>query len=359
MTFSESVTGFTASDISFTGSTAPGTLAAAISGSGASYQVSVSGMTGSGDVVVSIPADAVIDQIGNGNEASTSADNSVEYDVTPPTVTINQASAQSDPTGSGPILFDVVFSEPVTGFTGSDVDLSSSTAPGTLSAAVSGSGSTYQVSVSGMTDSGLVIASVPSDSAVDAADNGNEASTSSDNSVTYDVTDPTVTIDQGATQIDPTRFSPIIFDVVFSEPVTGFEPSDISFTGSTAPGTLSAAIGGTGPTYQVLVSGMTDSGLIAVSIPANSVIDASGNNNEASTSTDNSVTYDVTPPTVTINQALPRPIRPIRCPLFLMSYSAKKSSALRTPTWSSPAWSIPRSLSSTARLIPTLLRSQV
>ena len=302
VTFSESVTGFTASDISFTGSTAPGTLAAAISGSGASYQVSVSGMTGSGDVVVSIPADAVIDQIGNGNEASTSSDNSVEYDVTPPTVTINQASAQADPTGSGPILFDVVFSEPVTGFTGSDVDLSSSTAPGTLSAAVSGSGSTYQVSVSGMTDSGLVIASVPSDSAVDAADNGNEASTSSDNSVTYDVTDPTVTIDQGATQIDPTRFSPIIFDVVFSEPVTGFEPSDISFTGSTAPGTLSAAIGGTGPTYQVLVSGMTDSGLIAVSIPANAVIDASGNDNEASTSTDNSVTYDVTPPTVTINQ---------------------------------------------------------
>ena len=300
--FSEAVTGFSASDVSFTGSTAPGTLLAAVTGSGTTYQVSISGMTGSGNVVVSIPADSANDQVGNGNETSTSTDNSVEYDVTPSTVTINQASTQSDPTRSAPILFDVVFSEPVTDFTGSDVDLTSSTTPGTLSAAVSGSGATYQVSISGMTGSGLVIASIPSDSAVDAADNGNGASTSTDNSVTYDVTAPTVTIEQAATQMDPTRLSPINFEVTFDEPVTGFEPSDINFTGSTAPGNLSAAIGGTGPTYNILVSGMTDSGLVIVSIPANAAVDASGNTSEASTSTDNSVTYDVTPPTVTINQ---------------------------------------------------------
>ncbi|MBG0787812.1 MAG: sortase, partial [Anaerolineaceae bacterium] len=300
--FSEPVTGFTASDVSLTGSTAPGINMIGITGSGTTYQVTIDGMTGSGTVVVSIPANSAVDQVGNNNEASTSTDNEVNYDVTPPTVTINQASTQSDPTNGWPIVFDVEFSEPVTGFSGSDVDLTSSTAPGTLSAAVSGSGTTYQVSVSGMTDSGLVIASIPSDSAVDAANNGNEDSTSTDNSVTYDVTDPTVTIEQAATQIDPTRLSPINFEVTFDEPVTGFDPTDIDFTGSTAPGTLSAAIGGTGPIYNVLVSGMTDSGLIVVSIRANAVVDASGNTSEASTSTDNSVTYDVTPPTVTINQ---------------------------------------------------------
>lgn len=300
--FSEPVTGLTGTDISFSGSTASGTLSASVSGSGTTYQVSVSGMTGSGTIVVSIPADSATDEVGNGNEASSSTDNSVQYDVTPPTVTINQASTQADPVGASPIVFDVVFSEPVTGFTGTDVDLSSSTAPGTLSASVSGSGSTYQVSVSGMTDSGLVIATIPSDGVVDAANNSNEGSTSTDNSVTYDVTAPTVTIDQAAAQFDPTRLFPILFEVTFDEPVTGFDSNDIDFTSSTAPGTLSAIVSGSGTTYQVSVSGMTDSGLVIASVPANSAVDASNNPNEASTSTDNSVTYDVTPPSVTVEQ---------------------------------------------------------
>ena len=301
--FSEIVTGFASSDLSFTGSTAPGTLSAAVTGSGATYQVSVSGMTGSGTVMASIPANAAVDPVGNGNQPSTSTDHSVDYDVTPPTVTINQASTQSDPVGSGPIIFEVLFSEPVTGFAGSDVDLASSTAPGTLSAAVSGSGSTYQVSVSGMTDSGLVIASIASNSAVDAANNANEDSTSTDNSVTYDVTDPTVTINQASAQLDPTRLAPILFEVTFNEAVTGFDSADIDFTGSTAPGSLAAIVSGSGASYQISVSGMTDSGLVIVSVPANSAVDASNNRNEASTSTDNAVTYDVTPPSVTINQA--------------------------------------------------------
>ncbi len=355
--FSEAVTGFTASDVSFTGSTAPGALSGAVTGSGTTYQVSVSGMTGSGTVIVSIPANSAIDQVGNNNEASTSTDNSVKYDVTPPTVTINQASTQSDPTNASPIVFDVVFSEPVTGFTGSDVDLTSSTAPGTLVAAVSGSGATYQVSVSGMTDSGLVVASLPSDSAVDAANNANEVSTSTDNSVIYDVTDPTVTVEQAATQIDPTRMSPINFEVTFDEPVTGFDTSDIDFTGSTAPGTLTAAIGGTGPIYNVLVSGMTDSGLIVVSIPANAAVDASGNNSEASTSTDNSVTYDITPPTVTINQVQHNRTQPTANPLYSMSYSVKKSLVLKIPIWWSPEWSICQSSSLMAPVTLTLSRS--
>ena len=46
------------------------------------------------------------------------------YDNTAPTVIINQAAAQADPTNTSPINFTVVFSEPVTGFTGADVALS-------------------------------------------------------------------------------------------------------------------------------------------------------------------------------------------------------------------------------------------
>ena len=81
----------------------------------------------------------------------------------------------------------------MTDFATGDVNLSSSTAPGTLVGTVTGSGTTYNVAVSGMTGSGNVIASIDAGVAHDAAANPNTASTSSDNSVTYNyVPRPTV-----------------------------------------------------------------------------------------------------------------------------------------------------------------------
>ena len=54
------------------------------------------------------------------------------------------------------------------------------------------------------------------------------------NVFTVDTTAPTVTINQASGQADPTTASPINFTATFSEPVTGFTGSDVSFTGSTA-----------------------------------------------------------------------------------------------------------------------------
>jgi hypothetical protein len=45
----------------------------------------------------------------------------VHYAATFPTVTINQAAGQNDPTNASPINFTVVFSTPVTGFATGDV----------------------------------------------------------------------------------------------------------------------------------------------------------------------------------------------------------------------------------------------
>ena len=59
--FSHPVSGFDASDVSFAGSTVGGTLAASVTGSGASYTVSVTGMVGNGIIVASIPAGAAYD----------------------------------------------------------------------------------------------------------------------------------------------------------------------------------------------------------------------------------------------------------------------------------------------------------
>ena len=56
-------------------------------------------------------------------------------------------------------LFTVVFSASVTGFTNAGVTLAGTS--GATTAVVTGSGTTYNVAVSGMTQSGTVIASVP------------------------------------------------------------------------------------------------------------------------------------------------------------------------------------------------------
>ena len=104
--------------------------------------MTVTGMTGAGTVVASVPAGAVTDAIGLGNEASTSTDNVVDFDGIAPTVIVNPAPGQADPTNTGPIDFHVEFSKPVTAFDASDVSVAGSTVGGVLEASVSGSGKT-------------------------------------------------------------------------------------------------------------------------------------------------------------------------------------------------------------------------
>src|SRR5205823_3328456 len=129
---------------------------------------------------------AAYDAAGNlsAQSSSASATTPAPPDATPPAVTINQAAGQADPTSSSPINFTAVFSEPVSGFSSAGVTLSG-TAGGTKTAAVSGGPSTYNVAVSGMTTAGTVLASIAAGVASDAAGNGNTASTSTDNSVSF------------------------------------------------------------------------------------------------------------------------------------------------------------------------------
>jgi len=296
--FSETVTGFTSGDVVLTGTA--GATTAVVTGGGTTYNVAVSGMTVSGTVIATVPAGNVQDAAGNGNANSTSTDNNVLYDFTPTPVTINQAVAQADPTNTSPIIFDVFFSKSVTGFTDADVILSGTA--GATNAIVTGSGTTYIVTVTGMTSDGTVIASIPAGVAIDTLGNANAASTSTDNAVTYKTTGATVTINQAAAQPDPTGISPINFTVIFSEPVTGFTNADINLGGST--GATTAVLTGSGTTYNVAVSGMTSSGTLVVTITDGAAINAAGNPSEASTSTDNSVKFDMGAPTVTINQAV-------------------------------------------------------
>src|SRR5437764_159647 len=104
-------------------------------------------------------------------DVSTFNESNFTSDTTKPDVTIEQASGQSDPTDASPINFTVVFNESVTGLTDADVTLSGSA--GATIKVVTGTGTTYNVAVSGMASDGTVIASIPAGGASDAAGNTN------------------------------------------------------------------------------------------------------------------------------------------------------------------------------------------
>ncbi|MGB0112827.1 MAG: HYR domain-containing protein, partial [Ilumatobacteraceae bacterium] len=103
---------------------------------------------------------------------------------TAPSVTVEQAEAQADPT-SGDVTFDVVFTESVTGFDASDVELSGSAGATTATITEVDDSTAYTVTVSGMTSTGTVIASLRAGAATDAQGSESLASVSTDNSVRF------------------------------------------------------------------------------------------------------------------------------------------------------------------------------
>jgi hypothetical protein len=122
----------------------------------------------------------------------------------PPTVTIDQAGDQADPTITSPIHFTVVFNEPVTGFSGDDVSVSGTAGATTaeVTQKAPNDGTTYDVAVSGMKSKGTVIASIPANAAKDTTGNGNSVSTSEDNVVTSNANTPPTAADDSYTTND-------------------------------------------------------------------------------------------------------------------------------------------------------------
>src|SRR5438046_4600331 len=176
-------TSVTISGTNFTG-------ASAVLFNGTSASFTVNSATA---ITATVPAGATSGPISvtTADSTASSAGSFTVGDTTPPTVTIDQAAGQADPTNSSPINFTAVFSKPVSGFTGAGVTISG-TAGGTKTVTVTGGPTIYTVAVSGMTTSGTVLASIPAGVASDAAGNLNTASTSTDNSVTFTPVSPIV-----------------------------------------------------------------------------------------------------------------------------------------------------------------------
>lgn len=301
--FSANVLDFVTGDVTLGGTA--GATSAIVTGGGATYNVAVSGMTGTGTVIASLAA-GVASSSGNQNQASTSTDNTVTYDGTTPTASSSPPDVNIS--GGTSSTFTVNYSDNlaisyatidnndlrVTGPGGFDV-------PASFVSVDIASDGTPRVGTYSFTPPGGVW---------DSADNGTynvvmrigEVADTAGNTVVagpigtfaVNISPLTVTIDQKVGQADPTNNPTINFTVVFSTSVSDFVTGDVTLGGTA--GATTAVVTGSGTTYNVAVSGMTGSGTVTASLAAGVATD-SGNQSQASTSTDNLVNYDVTLPT--------------------------------------------------------------
>ena len=123
-----------------------------------------------------------------GNIGLESGRMSVTIDTTGPTVSVVRAAGQPSTTTAAPVRFSVVFSEPVTGFDSAGVALGGTA--GATFAVVTGSGTTYEVAVGGMTRTGSVTLDIQPRASRDAVGNASAAATGSDTPVAFEVPVP-------------------------------------------------------------------------------------------------------------------------------------------------------------------------
>ena len=268
ITFSETVSGFTQSDVSLRGSAASITSWRANSGNTV-YTATITPTT-SGTVTVGVAANIATDAAGNQNTAATSKSVTVSVDTTAPGVTVSVPSGVQN----GAFSVTITFTEEVSGFTQSEVSLSGSAV--SITGWRANSGNTVYTATITPTASGTVTIGVAANVATDAANNQNTAATSK--TVTVDVNAPTVTIGV------PSGTQTGAFDVTitFSETVSGFVGSDVSLTGSAA--SITAWSANTANTVYTATITPTANGTVTIGAAANVATDAANNANTAATS---------------------------------------------------------------------------
>jgi gliding motility-associated-like protein len=256
-TFSESVTGFEAKDI-----TVSNGIISGFSGSGTTYNFNVT-PSADGLVSVSVPPNAALDAAGNANTAA------AQY-------TFNYAQ----PVTAAPFI-----TEPANN---SVINTAAPSFKGTAPA-----GSTVTVYVDDSPTGNPIIANASGEWTLTqpiffaagahriyatATLSGNKLSVKSNINTFYiDLTSPTAVISStAAASGESTGSLPIPFKVIFSEAVTTITSNDIIVTSGTVNG-----FSGSGDTYTFNVTPSAN-GEVTVSVPANIARDVAGNGNTAS-----------------------------------------------------------------------------
>ncbi len=251
ITFSESVTGFSESDITVgNGAVAAGSL----SGSGITYTVNIT-PTLQGLVTVDVEAGVAFDVSGNPNTAAIQL--SRTYDSQPPAGGAVSIDGGSDYTNSTAVTLTLVAADAAYMIISDDSGFSEA------------SYEPYATSKNFTLSSGDSIKSVYVKYRDEA---GNETAAISD-TIILDTQAPIVSLSSTASSL--TNVSPIPVTITFSETVTGFDINDIIVGNGTK-----SDFSGSGTTYTVNITPDAD-GTVTVDVAAGAAQDAAGNNNTA------------------------------------------------------------------------------
>lgn len=288
VTFSEGVTGVDATDFSVVASGGVGNTGVTVTPVNASvYTVTVNGVSGDGTLGLNLNASGtgIADAAGNAL-ASGLTGQTYTIDHTAPTVTSIAASG-SNPNHAGSEQFTVTFSESVSGLTAADFVLTTTNTPGGAALATTGisqivgSGTTYTVTVGGVTGDGTLRLDFKGGSSniTDTAGNGASAGFTGGDAYTIQHTVPSVS-SIAANGSNPSNAGSDQFIVTFSEDVTGVDASDFTATrtGSVAD-TAIVVTPLSGSIYAVTVNGVSGDGTLRLDLNASGtgIADAAGN----------------------------------------------------------------------------------
>lgn len=161
------------------------------------WTLEASTASSTGTIIPSIDA-GLVEDVGNTqtNLASSSTDNSVNYTLVKPNVTIEQASGQGDPVNSLPVTFDVQFSIPIdpASFVVGDITQNGTATGITWSITNTGDDAAFTLEATAVTGDGTLEPSIAAGVVDSPAGNTNNASSSTDGVVDYDTTPPTANI---------------------------------------------------------------------------------------------------------------------------------------------------------------------
>src|SRR5205807_213599 len=243
-----------------------------------------------------------------GNVQGSSAVSTFTYDTTAPVASItlqaasDTGSSNSDNvTKAANLVFNVAFTESVTGLATNGFS-NVGTATGCAFGALSGSGTSYTVTASRCSE-GTVRVRLAAAVVSDAACNQNVQTDGA--TVTIDRTAPLATItlqsgsDTGSSNSDNiTKATSLVFNVGFTESVTGLVAASFSKGSGTATGCTFGTLAGAGTSYSITASTCSE-GALVVRLAAAAVSDAAGNQNVQTYGA--TVTIDRTAPTLQIS----------------------------------------------------------
>ena len=293
LTFSESVTDLAAADFTATGSASPCTISP-VTISGSTYRIDLA-CTSTGTADLSMGSSAVMDGTGNIGPATPTTATSVTIDASLPSASWSTSSTSST---SRTVVFNLTFSETVTGLSAAAV-----TTAGTATCAapvIAGSGVNYTVTYTCSTD-GTVIPTLLAGSVNDASLNSGPSTAVTSAVFTIDGSAPIATWAMTAT---PTNSLTPSFELNFNETVTGLDTSDISVVSGTGTAPCSiTSVTGSGAVYTVTAT-CTAEGTVTLRMSSASVIDSTGNNGPSSAADSTTITIDRTAPTVLITPSV-------------------------------------------------------